>query len=133
MNAKTIATELPTTTTEQKPAAASAATATPQTVALASPSAAGPIKNAATPVFSTPTADITGAEGRSVIGRSAGTNAEEKRKTPTKMKIASSVYLRLSKQKDVTRKQIVEQFVAEAKLSSAGASTYYQLIKAKLS
>jgi hypothetical protein len=48
------------------------------------------------------------------------------------MEIASAIYLRMSKQNDVTRKQIVEQFVAEAKLSAAGASTYYQLIKAKL-
>ena len=30
-----------------------------------------------------------------------------------------------SKQKDVTRKQIVEQFAGEAKLSAAGANTYY--------
>ena len=48
------------------------------------------------------------------------------------MEIASTIYLRMSRQKDMTRKQIVEQFVAEAKLSAAGASTYYQLIKAKL-
>lgn len=45
------------------------------------------------------------------------------------MEIASSIYLRMSKQKDMTRKQIVEKFVAKAKLSAAGASTYYQLIK----
>jgi len=48
------------------------------------------------------------------------------------MEIASAIYLRMSKQKDATRKQIVEQFVTEAKLSAAGPSTYYQLIKAKL-
>ncbi|MYM33710.1 hypothetical protein GTP38_05075 [Duganella sp. FT94W] len=58
--------------------------------------------------------------------------AEKKPKAPTKMEIASTIYLRMSKQKDVTRKQIVEQFVTEAKLSAVGASTYYQLIKAKL-
>ena len=40
-----------------------------------------------------------------------------------------AIYLRMSKQKDITHKQIV---VVEAKLSAAGASTYYQLIKAKL-
>jgi hypothetical protein len=48
------------------------------------------------------------------------------------MEIASAVYTRMSTQKEVTRKQIVEQFVAEAKLSPADVSTYYQLIKAKL-
>jgi hypothetical protein len=48
------------------------------------------------------------------------------------MEVASAIYSRMSRHKDVTRKQIVEQFVAEAKLSAAGASTYYQLIKAKL-
>jgi hypothetical protein len=48
------------------------------------------------------------------------------------LELASAIYLRMCKQKDVTRKQIVEQFVTEAKLSAAGGSTYYQLIKAKV-
>ncbi|WP_371868016.1 hypothetical protein [Pseudoduganella rivuli] len=75
---------------------------------------------------------MTGAEGKSDSNASPVVKVEKKPKAPTKMEIASSIYLRMSKQKDVTRKQIVEQFVAEAKLSAAGASTYYQLIKAKL-
>ncbi|AHE25918.1 hypothetical protein BBJ_193 [Burkholderia pseudomallei NCTC 13178] len=33
--------------------------------------------------------------------------------------------------KDVTRKDIIEKFVAEVKLTKAGASTYYQMIKDK--
>nr|WP_255562991.1 hypothetical protein [Herbaspirillum sp. ASV7] len=37
----------------------------------------------------------------------------------------------MQKNKNVTRKEIIEEFVKEAKLSKAGASTYYQLIKAK--
>lgn len=131
MNSKTTATELPKATNDQKPAAAAVATTAPVVVA-ASPSAAGPIKNAATPISSTPTADTTGAEGKSVTTDSPAAKPEKKPKPPTKMEIASAIYLRMSNQKDVTRKQIVEQFVAEAKLSSAGASTYYQLIKAKL-
>ena len=131
MNGKTTATELPKATSDQELAAPAVATTAPVVVA-ASPSAAGPIKNAATPISSTPTADMTGAEGKSVIADSPAAKPEKKPKPPTKMEIASSIYLRMSKQKDVTRKQIVEQFVAEAKLSAAGASTYYQLIKAKL-
>jgi hypothetical protein len=129
MNAKTTATELPKATTDQKSAAPAAATTTPQPVTPASPSGAGPIKNASTPISSTPTADTI---AKSDAGVSSAVKAEKKPKAPTKMEIASAIYLRMSKQQDVTRKQIVEQFVAEAKLSAAGASTYYQLIKAKL-
>jgi hypothetical protein len=133
MNAKTTATELPKATTDQKSAAPAAATPTPQTIAPASQSGAGPIKNAATPISSTPTADTTVNEGKSDATVSPALKADKKPKAPTKMEIASAIYLRMSKQNDVTRKQIVEQFVTEAKLSAAGASTYYQLIKAKLS
>ncbi|MDN2675110.1 hypothetical protein OX459_27290 [Janthinobacterium sp. SUN026] len=73
-----------------------------------------------------------GSEGKPDTGVSTTPKTEKKPKAPTKMEIASAIYVRMSKQKDMTRKQIVEQFVAEAKLSAAGASTYYQLIKAKL-
>lgn len=132
MNAKTTATELTKATTDQKPATPSTTTTTPQAVAPASPTATGPIKNAATPISSTPTAHTTTNEGKSDTSVSPAAKAEKKPKAPTKMEIASAIYLRMSKQNDVTRKQIVEQFVAEAKLSAAGASTYYQLIKAKL-
>lgn len=114
MNAKTTATELPKATNDQKPAA--------PIVASASPSAAGPIKNASMPISSKPTAETAASEG----------NADNTApRAATKMEIATEIYQRMSKQKDVTRKQIVEQFVTEAKLSAAGASTYYQLIKAK--
>ena len=133
MNTKITATELPKTTNEHKPAMPSNTATTPQTaVARASTSVTGPIKNAATPISSTPTADTTGSEGKPDTGVPTTAKAEKKPKVPTKMEIASAIYVRMSKQKDMTRKQIVEQFVAEAKLSAAGASTYYQLIKAKL-
>lgn len=33
--------------------------------------------------------------------------------------------------KDVTRKDIIEKFTAEVKLTKVGTSTYYQLIKDK--
>ena len=49
----------------------------------------------------------------------------------TKIEIATEIFTRLKKVKGITRKEIIDQFVIEAKLSKAGASTYYQLIKAK--
>lgn len=52
-------------------------------------------------------------------------------KTKTKMQIATEVYKRMMRRKQVTRKEIIEQFVAEAGLSKDGASTYYQMIKRK--
>jgi hypothetical protein len=52
--------------------------------------------------------------------------------SPTKMQVATEIFKRMRKTKGVTRKDIIEQFVAEAKLSNAGAATYYQLIKAKV-
>lgn len=133
MNAKITSTELTKTTNDHKLTMPSNTTTTPQTAtASASTSVTGPIKNAATPISSTPTTDTTGSEGKPDTGVSTTPKAEKKPKAPTKMEIASAIYQRMSKQKDMTRKQIVEQFVAEAKLSAAGASTYYQLIKAKL-
>lgn len=62
-------------------------------------------------------------------GKRAGPSAPDSR---TKMEVATEIYRRMKKEKNVTRKEIVEQFVAEAKLSKAGASTYFQLIKAKV-
>lgn len=50
---------------------------------------------------------------------------------PTKMELATEIYKRMRTVKDVTRKDIIEKFVAEVKLTKAGASTYYQLIKDK--
>jgi hypothetical protein len=129
--AKTTATEPQRATSDQKPGGAHVSATVPVIVA-ASPDVDGPIKNAATPISKTPTADMTGSEGKSDTSASPPANAEKKAKVPTKMEVASAVYARMSRQKDMTRKQIVEQFVMEAKLSAAGASTYYQLIKAKL-
>ncbi|QNB05315.1 hypothetical protein G5S34_02565 [Herbaspirillum frisingense] len=57
---------------------------------------------------------------------------ETKAQAPVKMKIATAIYLRMQKNRNVTRKEIIDEFVKEAKLSKAAASTYYQLIKAKL-
>jgi hypothetical protein len=52
--------------------------------------------------------------------------------TQTKMEIATEIYIRMKKAKGMTRKEIIAAFVVDAKLSKAGASTYYQLIKAKI-
>ncbi|WP_407928269.1 hypothetical protein [Collimonas silvisoli] len=51
---------------------------------------------------------------------------------PVKMVIATEIYKRMKAVKGVTRKEILDIFVAEAKLSKAGASTYYQLINANV-
>ncbi|MBU9364761.1 hypothetical protein [Burkholderia multivorans] len=50
---------------------------------------------------------------------------------PTKMELAIEIYKRMRTVKDVTRKDIIEKFIAEVKLTKAGASTYYQMIKDK--
>ncbi|MGZ4947015.1 MAG: hypothetical protein ACXV5N_11610 [Halobacteriota archaeon] len=131
MNVKTTATEVPKATNDQKPATPAATTMT-QSGEPAPSGGPGLVKNASTPISSTPTADMKEDEGKGSAGVSSAIKAEKKSKAPTKMEVASAIYLRMFKQKDVTRKQIVELFVAEAKLSAAGASTYYQLIKAKL-
>ncbi|KGV56950.1 hypothetical protein WT77_24275 [Burkholderia stagnalis] len=50
---------------------------------------------------------------------------------PTKMELATEIYKRMRTVKDVTRKDIIEKFITEVKLTKAGASTYYQMIKDK--
>ncbi len=50
---------------------------------------------------------------------------------PTKMELATEIYKRMRTVKDVTRKDIIEKFIAQVKLTKAGASTYYQMIKDK--
>jgi hypothetical protein len=47
------------------------------------------------------------------------------------MAVATEIYNRMIKQKDVTRKDIIAKFMQEAKLTKAGARTYFELIKAK--
>ncbi|WP_459707287.1 hypothetical protein [Paraburkholderia sp. 2C] len=51
--------------------------------------------------------------------------------TPTKMELATEIYKRMRTVKDVTRKDIIEKFIADVKLTKAGVSTYYQMIKDK--
>jgi hypothetical protein len=61
--------------------------------------------------------------------KSKGSNGD--RKGSTKMAVATEIYSRMIKQKDVSRKDIIVKFMQEAKLTKAGARTYFQLIKAK--
>jgi len=49
---------------------------------------------------------------------------------PTKMAVATEIYKQMMKTKGMTRKEVLEQFVLKAKLTKAGSSTYFQLIKA---
>ena len=51
--------------------------------------------------------------------------------TPTKMELATEIYKRMRTVKDVTRKDIIEKFIFDVKLTKAGGSTYYQMIKDK--
>ncbi|MEB2488561.1 hypothetical protein SB397_23575 [Burkholderia multivorans] len=61
----------------------------------------------------------------------AANEAQATAVAPTKMELATEIYKRMRTIKDVTRKDIIEKFVAEVKLTKAGASTYYQMIKDK--
>jgi hypothetical protein len=59
------------------------------------------------------------------------TPASEVAGAKTKMEIATEIFKRMKKGNGATRKEIIDQFVVEATLSKAGASTYYQLVKSK--
>ncbi|APY93475.1 MULTISPECIES: hypothetical protein [Burkholderia] len=75
------------------------------------------------------------AEHKQAISAASSTENDPAAKTapatPTKMELATEIYKRMRTAKDVTRKDIIEKFIAEVKLTKAGASTYYQLIKDK--
>lgn len=59
------------------------------------------------------------------------TAAKTEPATPTKMELATEIYKRMRAVKDVTRKDIIGKFIVDVKLTKAGASTYYQMIKDK--
>lgn len=46
--------------------------------------------------------------------------------------VATEIYKRMSGVKGVTRKDIIQKFIDDVKLTKAGASTYYQMIKRRL-
>lgn len=94
----------------------------------------GAIKNDSDTIKSTTPADSIDDAKKTVISPEdkAASASEKDSAVRTKMDIATDIYQRMKKNKNITRKEILEQFISEAKLSKAGASTYFQLIKAKL-
>ena len=58
-------------------------------------------------------------------------SAQDVEVAPTKMDVATDIYKRMRRQRNVTRKDIIAIFVTDANLSPAAASTYYQIIKAR--
>jgi hypothetical protein len=75
-----------------------------------------------------PVADVKANSGTATANDTAAKGAPA---TPTKMELATEIYKRMRSVKDVTRKDIIEKFISEVKLTKAGASTYYQMIKDK--
>jgi hypothetical protein len=91
------------------------------------------IKTVSTAIKSTTATDNASVENKSekTAGEKAGETTKDVPVERTKMEIATEIYLSMKKTKGITRKEILERFVSEAKLSKAGSSTYFQLIKAK--
>lgn len=71
------------------------------------------------------------AASNSTGSNTAANAAQATAAAPTKMELATEIYKRMRTVKDVPRKDIIEKFIAEVRLTKAGASTYYQLIKDK--
>jgi len=90
------------------------------------------IKNDSDAIKSTPTmqnASVENQTSKSVVEK-MGEGQKEKPIGRTKMDIATEIYKQMMKTKGMTRKEVLEKFIVEAKLSKSGASTYFQLIKA---
>jgi hypothetical protein len=60
-----------------------------------------------------------------------------KQKSPdtgeSKMSLATKAYLRMIKKDGVQRKDIIKEFIEKCSLTPAGAATYYNTIKNKIS
>jgi hypothetical protein len=94
----------------------------------------GAVKNDSNAIKSTTLADSASLEIKTV-NSSVANNKDDKTELTaerSKMEIATDIYKQMKKTKGITRKEILERFMAEAHLSKAGASTYFQLIKAKV-
>lgn len=80
------------------------------------------------------TPPVRNASAENIAHKSAAESSDKGKKGEpgdrTKMDIATELYTQMMKTKGMTRKEVLEQFIAQAKLSKAGASTYFQLIKA---
>lgn len=90
------------------------------------------LKKDSDPIKSMPTMQNASVENKA--DKSAAERSDKDKKGElgdrTKMDIATEIYTQMMKNKGMTRKEVLEQFMAQAKLSKAGASTYFQLIKA---
>ncbi len=58
-----------------------------------------------------------------------GTKSQKKGPQPSKMAKATEVYERMVKDPGAQRKDIIAEFVQSCGLTSAGAATYYGIIK----
>jgi len=90
------------------------------------------IKNDSNAIKLTPTmqnASVENKADKSAIEKNHE-GKKDKQDERTKMDIATELYKQMMKTKGMTRKEVLEQFMVQAKLSKAGASTYFQLIKA---
>ena len=65
-------------------------------------------------------------------GAEIGPDSKEISAVRTKMDVATEIYSEMKGMKTFVRQEVLKRFVTEAKLSKAGASTYFQLIKAKI-
>lgn len=124
----------PSVTTSALTTPASPPTAPPpkgQTASVTLPS--GPVKTDSEAIKSTNSTPDTEKEVKPLTTPADKKDkpTKEKSSEPSKMEIATEIYKRMMQTKGITRKEVLEQFVSQAKLSKAGASTYFQLIKAK--
>lgn len=94
----------------------------------------GAVKNDSNAIKSTLKTDSASTEKLSANLLTNKDTASESEVTEgrSKMDIATEIYKQMMKTKGITRKEILEKFMTDAKLSKAGSSTYFQLIKAKL-
>jgi predicted transcriptional regulator len=93
----------------------------------------GAVKNDSNAIKSTLNADSAATEklSENSFADKDATVGREVMEGRSKMDIATEIYKQMMKTKGITRKEILEKFMTGAKLSKAGSSTYFQLIKAK--
>lgn len=93
-----------------------------------------PVKTASEAIKATTSAEDASEVNKSEksVGTEIGTGSKEISAERTKMDVATEIYVEMKGLKGFNRKDVLDRFVLEAKLSKAGASTYFQLIKAKI-
>ena len=93
-----------------------------------------PVKTGSEAIKTTTSADDASGVNKTEksVGTETGTGTKEISSERTKMDVATEIYVEMKGMKGFNRKDVLDRFVLEAKLSKAGASTYFQLIKAKV-